>query len=911
MLLRVFLLFFLLLPVLVIAKDQEKAPDVLFDFATRHLDGSKIEEIIGSDGLDYIIERTQNWKAEDAHYLISSLTKKGLAPHHILKAIWTTVTFAFSTENHQGAETASDIFFDFATDQLTTSDLEKVIGDGWLDDVIEHTKGWKVKDARHLINSLTKAEIAPDDTLKVIRITTHFLQKSTTPNALETAVETGANREAPEEALKQEVHITEEKSVAEVFIEFAKKHRGENFEKVMGSKWVQRITKYTPYWTAQEVTKFLDYLVGLVGLDLTLARIKTASYLKRMHYSSFKEKVDFYSQEKYLGKEGVRRKLSQSFNGFHTGYLEDIKNTIQKIEGIIGEEGIRRIFNKPRVNLGAFAVVNTEITAIVSWLEDVKNGCGIPRSEINEAIIRNPMAFTGGKVKNLKTVVEEIKSRVKKYGLPEEITLSEIEIQAKLNEVIMRDLHAFTDGKVGNLKAIVKEIKFRLQSYGLPEGVILSEAEIERKLNETIIRNPQAFTRGKVENLKAIVEEIKFRLQSYGLPEGVTLSEAGIEAKLNEAIIKDPQAFTSGNVENLKAIVEEIISRLKNYGLPEEEALSEVEIKAKLSEAMIRDPQVFTISKVENLKAVVEEIKSRVKKYGLPEGVKLLEMEIEAKINRAIIRNLQAFTNGNIENLRVIVKEIKFRLKSYGLPEGVTLSEKEVEAKLNEAIIEKSHGFTRGNVENLKFILEEIKSRLKSYGLPEGVTLSGVEIEAKLNKAVMKSPGSFIKGNIENLRAIVKEIKNRLAEHGLSKRTKMSEIEIEAQLNEAITRKPKAFVSGNVEILKTVVKEIKSLLKSYGQSEEGKFSEQDIEAKLNTAIIRNPEVFTFLHVHGLMAIEKHFGVDGLIESLKNLSTEQLTEVVNTPVTDELENIVIQGQKNIKQDESGICPSSLQ
>ena len=1058
MLLRVFL-FFLLLPVLVFAQGQiqEKASDVLFDFATDHLDESRIEEIIGSNGLDQIIERTQNWKAEDTHYFVNFLTKEGVTPDHILKAIWIAVTFVFSTENHQGVETASDIFFDFATDHLTASDLEKVIGDGWLDDVIEHTQEWKTKDAHHLINSLKEAKIAPSDTLKIIRVMTHLLQKSTVPTAvLETVVETEVNREIPKGALKQEIHVAEEKSAAKVFIDFARKHRGENFERVMGSKWVQGITRYTQYWTAEEVTKFLDYLVGFIGLDLTLARIKTTSYLKRMHYDSFKEKVDFYSQEEYLGREKVRKKLSQSLNGFHTGQLEDIKNTIQKVKDIIGEEGIRRIFNKPKVNFGAFTVVNTEIVAIVNLLENMEEGYGIPRLAINEAIIRNLMAFTGGKVKNLKAIVDEIKSRVSKYGLPEEVRASEIDIQTKLNEAILRAPQAFTSGKVGNLKAIVEEVQSRLKSYGLSEGGTLSELEVEVKINETIMKNPQAFTTGKVENLKAIVGEIKSQLKNYGLPEGIKLSEIEIEIKLNEAILRDTQAFTGGKVENLKAVVEEIISRLKSYGLSEE-VLSEVEVMAKLNEAMIRDPQVFTISKIENLKSVVEEIKRRLKRYGLSKGEPLSEAHIEAKINETIIRALQAFTGGRVENLRAIVEEIKLRLKSYGLPKGEKkLSEKEVEAKLNEAIIKSPHIFTRGNVEKLKDVLGEIKRRLKSYGLPKGRILSEAEIEARLNKLVMRNPGSFIRGHIEDLGVIMKEIKDRLVKYGLPKREALSELEVEAMLNETlirdplaftngkvenlkdiakevksrlksyglpekkefseqdievelnavimrnpqsftkgkvenlkaiaeeiksriksyglpgmvtlpeveinavIIRNPQAFTDGRVENLKGIVEEVKSRLKSYGLPEENKLSEPDIEVKINTAIMRNPKAFTLgsaanlkivvnkieaqLNKHGLLngktlsgtikaelteviinspalftllqinrlkVIEKRFGVDGLIAALKNLSTEQSTEVVDTSVTNGLENLVVQDQENTEQDESDVCPSVLQ
>ena len=436
MLLRAFLLSFLLLPSWVVAQTQKNASDVFFDFATDHLDESTIEAIIGSDGLDYIIKHTKSWNLEDAHHFIDSLTRIGLTPNDILKATWITVTFQFSTENHEETEGVSDILFNFATNHLTSADLEKVIEDGWLDDIVEHTQAWSVEDAHHLINSLTRAKIAPDDTLKIIRVTVSFLQKPTLPTALEIRSET---KQITQETTKQEDHITEEKSAAEVFINFARRHTGEDFERVMGANWVGKITEYTQAWTANGATEFLDYLVSLIGVDLTLARIKTASYFFTMYYISFRKRVEFYRAEEYLGEEGVKTKLRQSFNGFHTGHVENIKNTIQQIQNVIGKKGIKEIFSKPKVNLGAFSVVYTEITPIVNWLKDH----GIPRLEINEAIIRNPQAFTRGKVQNLKAIVKEIKNRVKEYGLPEGITLSDTKIEAKINEAIIRSPYAF------------------------------------------------------------------------------------------------------------------------------------------------------------------------------------------------------------------------------------------------------------------------------------------------------------------------------------------------------------------------------------------------------------------------------------------------------------------------------------
>ena len=713
----------------------------------------------------------------------------------------------------------------------------------------------------------------------------------------------------------------------------------------MGSQWVEKITKFTQSWTENDAIEFLDYLVDLIGVDLTLARIRAASYFNYMHYNDFREKVDFYRQEEYLGEDGIRKKLSQSFSGFHRGHLADIKNTIQKVQNIIGKEGIKRIFSKPKVNLAAFAVANTEIVHIVNWLEGMEGRRGIPRTEINEGIIRDPEAFTRGHLINLTSIATEIRSRLNKYGLSDGITLTEVEIEAKINEMIIRSPQALTMGRVERLRVIVGEIKNRLNKYGLQGEMTLAEVEIETeievKINEVIIKDPGAFTKGKVENLNDILEEVRERLKKYGLSKGKILDTA-IEKKINEVILSNLGAFTKGKVENLRAIAEEIKLQLTGHE-PSEEL--NVTINKQINEAILGNPGDFTRGKVENLRAIVDEIKDRVEKHGLPEGITLSETQI----NEAIIRNLKAFTSGNVANLRAIVKEIKDRVKEHGLPEGIILSEAQLEAKLNIAIIKYSQAFTVGTVGNLRVIVREVKDRVRKYGLPEGITLlTEAEIEKKFNEAIIRNPRTFTSGKIENLRAIAEEIKSQVKEHGLPG-GKISEEMMDKKVNEAIIRNPDPFTKGKVENLKAIVKEIKDRVRKYGlpkgmvlseieinemitkntvaftkgsvdylrtivkeikiRLKISGFTETEIEMKINEAIIRNTEEFTKLTSKGLKAVEKRFGIDGLIEALKNLSTEQLAEIVDTSVTDVSENIATQDQEDT--DDSDICPSSLQ
>ena len=930
MLLRVFLLSFLLLAFSTTAQSRDTASDIFSGFANGYLNQSKLEDAIGPNGLNQIIENTKNWKTEDAHFLINSLTDAGLTPHNILKAIWVTVTFVFPTENYEETEDVSGVFFEFASSHLTDIELEIALGDGWLDDVIEHTQKWREEDAQHLTNSLKKAGIEPENTLKAIRVIVSLLQKPAGPIVSETIVET--------QQTTQENPIREENTAAKVFIDFAREHRGENFEREMGSQWKEKITENTSFWTAQDAIDFLDYLVDLIGVDLALTRIRSTSYFSYMHYKDFKDRVDFYKQENYLGEEGIRKKLSQSFSGLHTGDLADIRNTIQQVQNIIGEEGIKKIFNKPKVNLGAFAIANTEIVHIVNWLEDIESGYGIPMAQISEAIIRDPEAFTKGRLANLARIAAKIRPRLNKYGLPGKTTLTEAEIEAKINEIILRSPQALTTGKVKNLEDIVDEIKKRLNEYGLSKEATSTEVEfiteIETKVNEAILKDPGAFTKGKVENLTEIIKEIRDRLKRYGLLEE-NISDTAVEQKINEAILNSPGAFTKGKVQNLRAIANEIINqftghevseelniaigkqineailsnpgnftrgkvenfraivdeikdRLEKYGLPKGISMSEVQI----NKAFIRHLKALTSGSVANLKSIMKEVKGRVKKHGLPEGIKFTETELEKKFNIAIIRNPRAFTNGTVVNLKEIIKEIKNRVKKYGLPEGVELTETELEKKFNIVIIRNPRAFTNGTAGNLRLIAEEIKSQVKEYELP-GERISEEMIEKEINKAILSNIEAFTRGKIENLKAIMQEIKDRVKKYGLPEGTVLSG----TIAHEMLTKNTAAFTRGSVMNLKAIAKEIKDHLKTLG------FTEAEIEMKINEAIINNTEYFTKLTIKNLTALEKHFGINGLIENLRNASVKQLEEIV----VDASEATVIQNQENI---ETKNCPPYL-
>ena len=129
-----------------------------------------------------------------------------------------------------------------------------------------------------------------------------------------------------------------------VFIARAKELASElevNFRETMGADWEERIAVATGgssikrAWSPEEAGKFLDRLEWYAGKRATLARLKTASYIKKMkdegegYYAYFRRRANFY--ESYVGSEGVGQRLSTSFTGFYGNSIWDMEDNAQYI----------------------------------------------------------------------------------------------------------------------------------------------------------------------------------------------------------------------------------------------------------------------------------------------------------------------------------------------------------------------------------------------------------------------------------------------------------------------------------------------------------------------------------------------------------------------------------------------------
>ena len=147
------------------AEVQEQTPyqsgtDVLISFAAKAITEPEIKGYLGSDRYDQIIENNPNWRAEDIHNFVKALIAEDIPPDTITTIVHIfTNKFAFSQNAEDSTQIASEVFFDFATENLT--DLESILDDEGLTKLMEQTENWRAEDAQKLLDLLTEAGVGP------------------------------------------------------------------------------------------------------------------------------------------------------------------------------------------------------------------------------------------------------------------------------------------------------------------------------------------------------------------------------------------------------------------------------------------------------------------------------------------------------------------------------------------------------------------------------------------------------------------------------------------------------------------------------------------------------------------------------------------------------------------------------
>ena len=273
-----------------------------------------------------------------------------------------------------------------------------------------------------------------------------------------------------------------------IFIEFAKKVLGTEYETTFGSEWEERIIYNTRYWTVTDSQNFLSFLENRIGSLATAKLIETTAYFKYFRFDSFKARVQLYT--KYIGEEAVNARLKQSLYGFHIGKIDIIQSNIEFIRSYIKSD---KIFNSIlQKSIGWASIMRIEqLLEVIQFLDNYLN-----KEEIIWIMQRNINALSYAKINKLKQVVDFLENYVSRQ---------------KVTRIMKNSFKYFIDK---NFNEIKDNIEF-LESYIGKERVITliekhfyTLAKIKKHQFKDIVRSMEQAV-GKEAVVESIMKDIK------------------------------------------------------------------------------------------------------------------------------------------------------------------------------------------------------------------------------------------------------------------------------------------------------------------------------------------------------------------------------------------------------------------
>ena len=354
---------------------------------------------MGSGWINEVTLYTTSWDSNDADHFLNVLKGSGVKSEDILKILQAgrylqalqagRLNFQFNAEERESLSSASDIFFDFVTEQLESSgqieEFEEIMGSGWIDEIILYTVSWSGVDAEHFLNILNRSNVGSKHILKLLQ-TGSFLQalqadrlhfefqvvtqvtEVVTAEVIDQSISSAVEVVFPEQLKFPEFAflnspLTNEGNGHGIVIQFVNASReylgSSDFDRIMGRSWDQsvwesRLIRYMNEggWMGPDAKNFVLFLVGRIGLKNTLKIVKgNASYFHEIAYLDFREKVFFY--DNFLDEKVVNGLLSKSLGGFRKrNSLSELRDIISFIHKYIedGEE-LRTFVKKGIINI--------------------------------------------------------------------------------------------------------------------------------------------------------------------------------------------------------------------------------------------------------------------------------------------------------------------------------------------------------------------------------------------------------------------------------------------------------------------------------------------------------------------------------------------------------------------------------
>ena len=420
---------------------EEKASDVLSKFILfNNLDDSHFSSL---DWRHVSNIAHQYWTVDSVKKTINHLESKNISPSSILNLIQSPdylqihgdihpsffeisqLEFEELKDQTSGEISASDTFFNFVSELLMKhhTDEEVVMGEGWIENIMNHIDSWTVVEARKFLNFLNSKRVRPESILRVLKSTDYLralrtsrinivLEKAVSQTSLVPDPQFEGNHVESVQGVNKTIREVTKRSQAssDIFIDYVREYFKEEFEvngikdeslddyinrQMVSSKsrstfsWIDRINDETGSWTINHAVYLLNFLEGEMNITpLTIVKMLKAVSFFTTTYEGFRGRIDIYS--KYLTKEDLKERLENSFSSFQFGKPENIRELLLLLESRIGKRDTYKILNS---NLKGIATASGRLLRLdqnIIYLEDYlgEGNRVIGRVKLND-IIRN------------------------------------------------------------------------------------------------------------------------------------------------------------------------------------------------------------------------------------------------------------------------------------------------------------------------------------------------------------------------------------------------------------------------------------------------------------------------------------------------------------------------------------------
>lgn len=398
------------------------------------------------------------------------------------------------------------------------------------------------------------------------------------------------------------------------FVNVAREQMGiTEFDRIMGSSWDQsiweeRLIGYMNkgHWTEQDAGNFVLFLIGRIGLENTLKRIKNnVSYFSSIIYLDFIDKISFYDE--FLGEDIVNILLSNSLGGFtKENSLSELRDIISFIHKYIEDEEELRAFVKKQIINIAKAIYSDLIE-----IEELLIEYHFTKNEIKTLMQKSFTGFATAKPENLRAVADFlINGKIKINGSSQVVLGWEGEnfTKAEVKILMQKSFDNFTRAKPESLHAVAN---FLINEYNF------TKAEVKTLMKNSFFN----FATANPENLRVVANflineysftktEVKTLMQksftgfataNIKILKGIT--ESGINVYMQKEDIKmqiqhNIQAFLDINFNTLTTLLKSLQQIINSLSITQKQKW-EIRLKQILLEHLLKEDLIEKLQKLE------------------------------------------------------------------------------------------------------------------------------------------------------------------------------------------------------------------------------------------------------------------------------------------------------------------------